>query len=312
MSEPSTAAPFFSVVIPTYNRAKYIAQAVESVLGQDFQDFELLVVDDGSEDATQSELAKLSDPRLKNIVQENQGRSRARNNGIQASNGAFVCFLDSDDFWETDHLAKLQQLIQSHDSKDGLYHGGLFWYYPEENRDERVKYVSRDQFTSDVEYVIHNQFAPDTVAISRSAIDQFQFDPDLFLNEDLELWARIAAHFPVFGHDEPTAHLRVHEGNTSNLVEDHVTPQVEVFQLQLGQPGVKDKLSKEFVNTRMRTFRTWHIRLWKEQGKRGKLISSILQYAFHHPTDPSTPSLIMDLLYALPLIGGLLRLRKKI
>lgn len=311
MSDTGRNAPFFSVVIPTYNRAEYISQAIASVLEQDCSDFELLVVDDGSSDNTLELIGQFSDARLTVIAQENQGRSWARNNGIEASKGEFVCFLDSDDFWEKDHLSQMQSLIGSNDRAEGFYHGGLFWYYHDENRDTQVEYVPRPEFSSDVEYVIHNQFAPDTVAISRGVLTKHQFNPQLFINEDLELWARIAAEFPVFAHERPTAHLRVHEGNTSNLVNDHVAPQIEVFRMQLKEAKVRAQLSKAFITERMRTFRMWHIRLWKKQGKRAKLLGSIVDYIIHHPKDRNTPSLFLDLLYALPIIGDLLALRKK-
>jgi glycosyltransferase involved in cell wall biosynthesis len=87
-----------SIIIPTYNRLSFLKEAVESVLNQTYQDFELILVDDGSTDGTKEFAAGLSS-RLKYVYQENSGPSAARNRGISESHGEFITFLDSDDLW---------------------------------------------------------------------------------------------------------------------------------------------------------------------------------------------------------------------
>ncbi len=98
-----TAAPRFSIILPTYNRRDVIMRAVDSVLAQSFGDFELVVIDDGSTDGTRDRLAGL-DPRIQVIAQENAGVGAARNVGLAAARGALVAFLDSDDEWPPFHL----------------------------------------------------------------------------------------------------------------------------------------------------------------------------------------------------------------
>lgn len=101
--------PKFSVIIPTFNRAKYVTKAVESVLRQPFRDYEIIVVDDGSSDNTRAALF----PYLKHlhyIYQENRGVSEARNAGIHSSTGSWISFLDSDDEWLEDYFST--QLFQ--------------------------------------------------------------------------------------------------------------------------------------------------------------------------------------------------------
>src|SRR3989344_1211017 len=89
-----------SVIIPTYNRAKYIQRALDSVLFQSYQNFEIIIVDDGSTDNTKSVLEPyIKDPRIFYIYQQNQKVSKARNNGIAQSKGGYVALLDSDDYW---------------------------------------------------------------------------------------------------------------------------------------------------------------------------------------------------------------------
>src|SRR5690554_3168461 len=92
--------PLFSIVIPTFNRASYITKAIESVINQTINDWELIIIDDGSSDNT-FEVIKpyLLDQRIKYQYQINQERSIARNNAVKISLGEYICFLDSDDYY---------------------------------------------------------------------------------------------------------------------------------------------------------------------------------------------------------------------
>lgn len=104
--------PFFSVVIPVYNRARVIRDALESVLQQSFQDFEIIVVDDGSVDNSSARVAAMADGRVRLVVQHNSGASAARNRGIDLARGRFVAFLDSDDVFLPHHLEAMAGLLR--------------------------------------------------------------------------------------------------------------------------------------------------------------------------------------------------------
>ena len=93
------SAPYFSVIIPTFNRSGFIKSAIDSVLGQTYEDFELIVVDDGSDDGTDKLIKEYTDKRIKYFYQENKGVSLARNKGIEESSGKYIAFLDSYDQW---------------------------------------------------------------------------------------------------------------------------------------------------------------------------------------------------------------------
>lgn len=118
-SEPS--APKVSVIIPTFNRARYLTEAVESVLGQTFSDLELIVVDDGSTDETPALLARVTDPRLRVLRQENRGISAAMNAGLRAARGHYVARLDSDDVWFADLLARSLDVLDASSDIDVVY-----------------------------------------------------------------------------------------------------------------------------------------------------------------------------------------------
>jgi glycosyltransferase involved in cell wall biosynthesis len=97
---PAVGAPMVSIVLPTYNRAELVGRAIRSVLNQTYKDFELLVVDDGSTDATKAEVARIHDPRLRYLgLEQNRGAAAARNVGIRHTTGRFLAFQDSDDEW---------------------------------------------------------------------------------------------------------------------------------------------------------------------------------------------------------------------
>ncbi|MCM8782638.1 MAG: glycosyltransferase family 2 protein, partial [Candidatus Omnitrophica bacterium] len=94
-----------NIIIPTYNRSLFLCKAIESILAQTFNDFEIIVVDDGSTDNTRSVLEKYGYP-IRYLYQQKQGRSEARNTGIKIAKGEYIAFLDDDDIWMPDKLEK--------------------------------------------------------------------------------------------------------------------------------------------------------------------------------------------------------------
>lgn len=106
------APPQVSVIIPAYNAAGCVRRAVDSVLGQSFRDFELLVVDDGSTDATRAVLAEYGE-RLRLLARENGGPAAARNHGLHQARGKYVAFLDADDHWKMEKLQRQVHLLNT-------------------------------------------------------------------------------------------------------------------------------------------------------------------------------------------------------
>ncbi|MDE2183224.1 MAG: glycosyltransferase family 2 protein [Alphaproteobacteria bacterium] len=111
--------PLFSVVIPVFNRAGLLRQAIASVLSQTEQDFEIIVVDDGSSDDPQSVVSECADARIVFVRQPNRGGGPARNTGIDLARGRFVAFLDSDDRFLPHHLAAMRALLESNPGSAG-------------------------------------------------------------------------------------------------------------------------------------------------------------------------------------------------
>ena len=114
--------PFFSVVIPLYNKQNYIKETIKSVLNQTFQNFEIVVVNDGSKDDSIKIIESIQDYRIKLVHQENSGVSVARNMGIKEANAKYIAFLDADDLWLPEFLQTIYELIQKCEQKaDTVY-----------------------------------------------------------------------------------------------------------------------------------------------------------------------------------------------
>jgi GalNAc5-diNAcBac-PP-undecaprenol beta-1,3-glucosyltransferase len=113
-------SPFFSVIIPAYNRAYILPRTIQSVLNQQFENWELIIIDDGSKDNTAELMKQYSDERIHYHYQNNSERSAARNNGINRSKGKYICFLDSDDEFLPEHLSGLYRFIQEEENPIAL------------------------------------------------------------------------------------------------------------------------------------------------------------------------------------------------
>src|SRR4051794_29928113 len=111
MASQSAALPLVSVIIPTFNREDVIANAIGSALGQTYKNLEVIVIDDGSIDNTEFRLAYLRE-NIRYVKQNNQGPSAARNKGIQMARGEIVAFLDSDDLWSENKIARQVAVLQ--------------------------------------------------------------------------------------------------------------------------------------------------------------------------------------------------------
>ncbi|MFT4544897.1 MAG: glycosyltransferase involved in cell wall biosynthesis [Bacteroidia bacterium] len=295
--------PFFSVVTPTFNRGQFLGKAIESVQAQTISDYEHIIVDDGSVDNTE-ELVKeysLADSRIIYIKQKNRGRSIARNIGMKRAQGDYVCFLDSDDFWRSNHLAAIKVSIGLN-APPSLYVTQLTWWRETLGIEETVVYADRAQFKSDVEYVIANEFAPDCVAISRLIYLKYAFNPELYINEDLELWARIAAKYPVKTVNQNTAVLRVHSGNTNSTEKDYINPRINVFKLQMRTPEVLAGLSDGFIRNRKQSLNELLIRHLESIESRWLFILQSLLFVVKYPSQPGNAAKLVSILYSLP--GG--------
>ena len=106
--------PFFSVVIPLFNKEHFIEKTIQSVLNQTLQDFEIIIINDGSTDASLEKVELINDDRISVFTTKNLGVSHARNYGIQKAKGHDIAFLDADDYWESEFLESIKGLIEKY------------------------------------------------------------------------------------------------------------------------------------------------------------------------------------------------------
>jgi len=130
-----------SVIIPTYNRSRYVTKAIDSVLAQTYKDYEIIVVDDGSIDDTRQVLASYKD-RITYIYQENSGQAAARNTGIRAAHGKWIAFLDSDDIWLPEKLSRQMEILRSSGAK--VCYTNVFWNAGEGQSSEENQLQDKD------------------------------------------------------------------------------------------------------------------------------------------------------------------------
>ncbi|MGH7963598.1 MAG: glycosyltransferase family 2 protein [Candidatus Binatia bacterium] len=186
--------PTVSVIIPTYNRRDVIREAIASVLAQTYQDFELIVVDDGSEDGTAEAVCKVVGVRY--LYQSNRGVSAARNCGVALSNGELLAFLDSDDTWQPQKLESQVAFFTAHPQAQicqteeiWLRHGVRV------NPQNKHRKSGGDIFARSLELCL---VSPSAVMMRRELFERVGgFDESLPACEDYDLWLRIAATMPV-------------------------------------------------------------------------------------------------------------------
>ena len=185
-----------SVIIPTYNRSKYIRRAIDSVLKQTFTDYEIIVIDDGSTDNT-GEILRGYGERVSYIRQSNQGISASRNRGIGIAKGKYIAFLDSDDEWVPEKLA-LQVKLLDNDERLGLVCSRMV-ILNEQGDQCGMKPQKRTgkNFRELVE--IGGDLPTSTIMTRKECFDKVGvFDKDLPPMEDFEMWVRIASQYDVY------------------------------------------------------------------------------------------------------------------
>ena len=190
-----------SIIIPTYNRGWIIKEAIESVLAQNFIDFELIVIDDGSTDNT-SEILDSYREDITVLRQNNKGVSAARNRGLSEASGRFIAFLDSDDLWLPQKLSRQVDFFNS--NPDALIcQTEEIWIRNNVrvNPKKRHKKLSGMIFERSLALCL---VSPSAVMIKRRLFDEIGgFDETLPACEDYDLWLRISCRYPVFLIDTP-------------------------------------------------------------------------------------------------------------
>lgn len=276
--------PFFSVIIPTYNRAHILPRTIASVLNQEFPNWELIVVDDGSKDHTAELLKTYTDNRIRYVYQQNAERSAARNRGISEARGEYVCFLDSDDEYLPHHLRRLHEEIQKLQNRQSLLFTDCLPTYQDGSVSE-VKYPTAEHQDWHI-YFLCNPVIPARVCIHYEILKKKKFREDVVIVEDTVLWANIALHYPVKHLREPNIRYHLHDDNSVDLAKNCFAPRLDGLSKLFKEPEmeqrVPEKLKKSLIADcylGIARYHQLHGRFWPMTGN---LLRSIL-------CDPKSP-----------------------
>ncbi len=236
--------PFFSIIVPLYNKVPYVRKALESVLGQTYGEYECIVMDDGSTDGSAEVVQNIMrnaqctmGEKIRLLSQPNQGVAAARNNVAKEARGEYLCFLDADDWWEPTFLEEMARHIALYPDA-GLYAANYVYYKPGKT------HVALDMPTGYIDYpksYLQSTAMPvwtGAVAMPRRVFEEMGgFPIGVKLGEDFLLWARTAMHYPIaflnrplayYNNDVPTClratrHLHAPEYHMTFLLETIAT-----------------------------------------------------------------------------------------
>ncbi len=229
--------PEFSVVIPVYNKASHVAAMLRSVLAQDFLDFEILIVNDGSTDNSMKVIRNFNDPRIQIIDQKNGGLSQARNTGISAAKGQLIALLDADDRWKPDHLKNLYFLVKNFPQAD-LFGAGYEECFangnvvvPQNNRLKSSKkpHIITDFFAANMQQPL---VAPSSFAFRRSIIEEIGgFDTTITYSEDVDFYIRANIKYRFAYHPQITCSYTMQAENqiTQSKKSDRSIPDFQKY-----------------------------------------------------------------------------------
>lgn len=218
-----------SVLIPCYNAEKFIFSTVSSVLNQTYQDFEIIIVNDGCHDNTENIVKSFNDSRIVYIYQENAGPSAARNKGIKNASGDYIAFLDADDFWYPEKLKKQMKVFDENPNINIVYNATIT---EEEGTlkthiDKYRNYPTKEDF---MRYLLCNMFTiSSSVVIKKSALyEAGLFNEDIKPAEDWDLWMRLAKNHNFYYIDEVLVKLfrpqtsLSRSGSIDNMKKNHL------------------------------------------------------------------------------------------
>lgn len=224
---------FFSVIIPLYNKEDYILNTIKTIINQSFTDFEIIVVNDGSTDNGLEIVKEITDKRIKIINQKNQGLSGARNIGIKNAATDYITFIDADDFWTEHHLYQLYNLIQLYPNK-GMYASGYAF-----KKSEKVLHrATFNGLPKNFKGIVPNFFKhslqncialTDSICIPKFVFDDIgYYDPEIFSEQDTDLYIRIALKYEVVLDDTSVTAIynRTIEDNMSNFSQKKSIPKL--------------------------------------------------------------------------------------
>ena len=239
MSTEKQEQPLVSIVMAAYNSAPYMPEAIRSVIGQSYPNWELHIINDGSKDNT-AEVVRpfLTDTRIIYHEQENKGQASAKNCGLRAARGDFIAFLDADDMWSLDKLEKQLPVFTEH-PEAGLVHTNVM-LITESGEPLGSPQRSYPQGWISGDLLIDNRVNGMASILRRECLDRVGiFDESMSMGIDYDLWLRISAQYQILFLDEVTYFYRQWSGQMSHRYEERMDCAIRIMEKFLREhPGV--------------------------------------------------------------------------
>lgn len=276
-----SAAPFFSIVIPTYNRPLKLLNALKSLANQTFKDFEVIVVDDGSTEDYKAIIGDGSkDLNIRYYKKDNAGPATARNYGIEKASGRFIGFLDDDDEYIDSHLSILHEYIVRNGMQAGLY-VTLGIVKTLQGTSKQPLFEEQGGLTP-MEKLYSQVILTNCIAVSADILKQYRFNDSVQVSEDYDLWTRIVLHYPFYRINEYTTVYNMHAASTSLGETESVQKRhIKAFRITFSHPGVTKALPLRYRAGIFYKRYLWLAQAQKNKGKYGAYLASRLCSSYY-------------------------------
>ena len=301
-----------SIILPTYNRANLLGRSIGSILGQTYQDWELIIWDDGSTDNTSEVIASFNDGRIKYFYEDNHGAAYARNRPIEKSQGKLLAFLDSDDEWKVNKLAEQIEVMQTHPEIDVLFTdfdnineesgktSRTFEQYTRVMRSLSVVNSGRGLFIIKECFLCSlakdNFIATDTVMLRRQSLKIVgSFNESLRNSEDFELWWRLGLSNISFAYLDRVSMTRYKPAGSLSSISVlslqnrlHALDICTAEAIAAGQPELADFLNPQYRNA-------WQnlITVYSQEHKYAEMIDAFKR-SLHYGFQPGSVRLLLE------------------
>ncbi len=239
---------FVSVIVPAFNVEKYIRETINSVIQQNYVDFEIIVIDDGSNDKTAEVVNAIKDKRIRYYFQTNTGLpARARNVGVGHARGEYLAFLDHDDLWKPDKLLKQIEILKYNNSI-ALIATNAFFMFEDKKTNTPFIVKMKSGYFKDSNLFPDNKVIQSTTLVKRKsfeAVGGLNEDPDLMAIEDYDLWLRLYNKYPCYYIKECLAYYRVLPNSASAGRTKRINRELTHYNKYLNSYPFPDKLKQK-------------------------------------------------------------------
>jgi len=272
----------FSIIIPTYNRATRISGTIQSVLNQNYKDFELLIVDDGSTDHTEEVVCSVKDERIRYFRKANEERAIARNFGIERAKGDYITFLDSDDLLYPHYLEESLKVIRSNNNPEWLH----LAYEIKDEKGQVIRKENKRNGDINKTLISGNHLSCIGVFVRNDIIQKHKFniDPDIIGSEDYVLWMELACLYPLRYSNRISAFMVQHSGRSViNFSKDQLIRRIQKNIFYVTQkPSFKKSFPKKTPLFRAHRYLYLANHLSRSRSKISSLKYYFLSISAHH------------------------------